>query len=481
MKTGQPALDAVVVGAGPNGLAAAITLARAGLRVRVLERRCQVGGGLGSAPLTLPGFRHDVGSAVHPLGIASPAFRNWPLCAFGLSWIQPDAPFAHVLEDGTGVVVERDLHAAAAAFGRDAPTWLALFGPLVADWRSLLDDVLRPLPRLPRHPWTLAHFGIRGLTPATLTARLLNTREARAAWAGLAAHSTLPLSALGTGAYALLLGTLAHAAGWPFPRGGAQALANALAEYLRFLGGEIELGVEVRTARDLPPARAVLVDSSPAVLLNILGERGTPGYRAWLRRFRYGPGLLKLDYALSGPVPWRDPALRRAGTVHLGGTLEAIAGAEASVARGRAPERPFVLAAQPTLFDPSRAPAGRHVLWAYAHTPPSTPDAYAEVIEAQIERAAPGFRDLVLARSTTNARQLQALSPVFEGGDVNGGRGDLRGLLVRPVPSPTPYRTPVPGVYLCSSATPPGGGIHGMCGFWAARAALRDVFGKRDA
>lgn len=478
MLLSMPPLDAVIVGAGPNGLAAAVTLARAGLRVRVLERHTRVGGALSSAALTLPGYRHDLGSAVHPLGFASPVFRTWPLHAFGLNWVQPDAPFGHVLKDGRGVVVERDLVATAQHFGADAEAWLSLFGPLVASWTDLLEDVLKPLPRPPRYPLTLARFALRGLPPATLTARLLRTPEARAAWAGLAAHANLPLSVPGTGAYALLLGTLAHAVGWPFPRGGAQTLADALAAYLRFLGGEIETGAEARSLGDLPPARAVLVDSSPGVLLQLLGDRVTPAYRTWLRRYRYGPGLLKLDYALSGPVPWRDPMLGRVGTLHLGGTLEAIARAEAQVARGLVPERPYVLAAQPTVFDPSRAPAGRHILWAYAHTPPATPDTYAEVIEAQIERAAPGFRDLVLARATTNAQQLQALSPVFQGGDVSGGKGDLWGLLARPVPSPTPYRTPAPGVYLCSSATPPGGGIHGMCGYWAARAALRDVFGE---
>lgn len=472
-------LDAVIVGAGPNGLAAAVTLARAGLRVRVLERRAGPGGGLSSAEITLPGYQHDLGSAVHPLGYASPAFRDWPLHAFGLSWVQPDAPFAHVLEDGTGVIVDRELETAARTLGTDGAAWGALFGPLVADWTGLLDDVLRPLPRLPRHPLTLARFGLRGVPPAGLTARRLRTPEARAAWAGLAAHANLPLSTPGTGAAALMLGTLAHAVGWPFPRGGAQSLTDALVGYLRFLGGEIETGHEVRTARDLPPARAVLVDSSPAVLLGLLGDRVTPAYRRWIQRYRYGPGLLKLDYALSGPVPWRDPALHRVGTLHLGGTLEQIARAEVAVARGAAPDRPYVLAAQHTLFDPTRAPPGGQTFWAYAHTPPGTPDTYAERVEAQIERAAPGFRDLVLARMTTNARQLQAFSPVFQGGDVNGGRGDLWGLLARPVPSPTPYRTPVPGVYLCSSATPPGGGIHGMSGYWAARSALADVFGER--
>ncbi len=467
----------MVVGAGPNGLAAAVTLARAGLRVRVLERHAGVGGGLSSAPLTLPGFIHDVGSAIHPLGYASPAFRDWPLHAFGLEWVWPDAPYAHVMPDGTGVVVERELERAAASFGKDEGAWRALFGPLVANWEGVLEDVLRPLPRLPKHPFTLARFGLRGVPPSTLTARLLRTPEARAAWAGLAAHVNLPLSTPGTGAAALLLGTLAHAVGWPFPRGGAQSLADALAAYLKFLGGEIETGVEVRSMRDVPPARAVLVDSSPGMLLGLLGDRATPAYRAWVRRYRYGPGILKLDYALGGPVPWRDPALARAGTVHLGGTLEDIVSAEASVARGRAPERPYILAAQHTLFDRTRAPTDGHTFWAYAHTPPGTSDSYAEAVEAQIERAAPGFRDLILARKLTNARQLEAFSPVYRGGDVNGGRGDLWGLLARPVPTPTPYRTPVPGMYLCSSSTPPGGGIHGMPGYWAARAALADVFG----
>lgn len=466
--------DAVVIGSGPNGLAGAVTLARAGMRVLVLERNATPGGGLSSAALTLPGFTHDVGSAVHPLGLASPAFRQWPLHAFGLDWITPPAPFGQVLEDGRGVVIEQSLEATADQLGAGGRGWRTLFGPMLAGWEGMLDDVLRPLPRLPRHPLTLARFGLRGVPPAMLGARLLKTPEARAAWAGLAAHGTLPLSVPGTGAAALMLGTLAHAVNWPFPRGGAQSLTDALVAYLRFLSGDLQTGVNVQSLRDLPPARVVLVDSSPRVLLHLLGDAATPAYRRWIERYRYGSGILKLDYALSGPVPWRDPALNRVGTLHLGGTLEAVAQAEATVARGGLPERPYVLAAQHTLFDPSRAPAGAHTFWAYAHVPPNTPDSYAYTIEAQIERAAPGFRDLILRRTTTNARQLQALSPVFEGGDVNGGRGDLWGLLARPLPTPTPYRTPDPRVYLCSSATPPGGGIHGMGGYWAAQAALKD-------
>lgn len=471
-----PALDAVIVGAGPNGLSAAVTLARAGLRVQVIEARAQVGGGLSSAPMTLPGFVHDFGSAIHPLAAASPAFRQWPLHAFGLDWIHPDAPVAHPLPGGRSVTLERDLHATADALGRDGPAWVRLMAPLLADWEGLLDDILRPLPRVPRHPLTLARFGVRGLPPAALLGdTLFRTPEARALWAGLAAHSTLPLSTPGTSAMTLVLALLGHAVGWPFPRGGAQALADALRAYLEYLGGTVVTGVTVTDARDLPPARVTLVDSSPAVLLGILGDRAPARYRAALEGYRYGPGIQKFDYALSGPMPWQDPRVARAATVHIGGHAADIAASEA-VTQAHLHPRPYVLAAQHTLFNPSRAPAGRHTFWAYAHVPNgSDHDAQAQ-IEGQIDRFAPGWRDLILARTRTTATQLQAFSPVFHGGDVNGGRGDLPGLLARPVPTPTPYRTPVRGVYLCSSATPPGGGIHGMAGHHAALAALKDEF-----
>ncbi|AWT34902.1 P49 secreted protein [Deinococcus arenae] len=472
-------LDAVVVGAGPNGLSAAVTLARAGLRVQVLEAHGRVGGGLSSAELTLPGFTHDVGSAIHPLAVASPAFRAWPLHAFGLDWVQPEAPVAHPLPGGLSVTLERDLHATAESLGRDGPAWVRLMGPLLSDWEGLLDDILRPLPRPPRHPLSLARFGLRGLPSAAFVGEtLFRTPEGKALWAGLAAHSNLPLTTPGTAAMTLVLALLAHAVGWPFPRGGAQALADALRAYLEFLGGEVLTGVTVRSARDLPPARVTLVDSSPRVLLELLGDRAPGWYRGALEGYRYGPGLQKLDYALSGPLPWADPRVARAATVHLGGLAPDLAESE-RVAGRQVPARPYVLAAQHTLFDPSRAPAGGHTFWAYSHVPAGFAGDASGPMEAQIDRFAPGWRDLILARRRTTAPELQAFSPVFRGGDVNGGRGDLWGLLARPLPTPTPYRTPVKGVYLCSSATPPGGGIHGMSGYHAAQAALHDEFRLR--
>ncbi|CAM3617753.1 phytoene desaturase family protein [Deinococcus frigens] len=473
-------LDAVVVGAGPNGLSAALTLARAGLRVQVLEAHDTVGGGMRSLPLTRPGFVHDYGSAIHPLAAASPAFRNWPLHAFGLEWVQPDAPVTHPLGGGS-VTLERSLEATADALGADGPAWTALIRPLLNNWEGLLHDILRPLPRVPSHFFTLARFGIRGLPPAELLGRLLfRTPEARALWGGLAAHSVLPFSAPGTSAMTLVLALLAHSVGWPFPRGGAQALPDAMRAYLEFLGGSVVTGVRVTSAADLPPARVTLVDSSPGVLLGLLGDRAPAAYRAALERYRYGPGIQKLDYALSGPVPWADSRVARAATVHLGGTLDEVARSEAAAPTHVSP-RPYVLAAQHTLFDSTRAPSGQHTFWAYSHVPNGSDEDIQQQMEDQIERYAPGFRGLILARHRTTAPMLQAYSPVFGGGDVNGGKGDLWGLLARPVLTSTPYRTPVRGFYLCSSSTPPGGGIHGMAGYHAALAALKDEFGIQDS
>lgn len=467
-------LDAAVVGAGPNGLSAAITLARAGLRVRVLEAHSQPGGGLSSS--NWQGFTFDTGSALHPLGYASPAWQEWPLHAFGLDWVRSPAPYAHLWWDGRALALPQELDAAAQMLGPDGGRWRGLFGPLVTAQAELLEDTLRPLLRLPRHPLTLARFGVPALAPAPLTAELLfQTPEARALWAGLAAHVNLPMTTPGVGAAALMLGTAAHAGGWPFPRGGAQALTGALAEYFRWLGGEIQLNTPVRTRADLPAARVVLVDSSPAVARRLL-RRSTPAYDAWLARFRYGLGAVKLDYALSGPVPWLDPAAAQAATLHIGGGLREIERAERGAAQGRLAQRPYLLAAQHTLFDPGRAPQGGHTFWVYAHAPAGTGPEYADTIEAALEQLAPGFRGRVLHRRVTTPAELEAFSPVFGGGDVNGGRFDLPGLLARPVPTPTPYRTPDPQVYLCSSATPPGGGVHGMCGYHAAQAVLHDLF-----
>ncbi len=466
--------DAVIVGSGPNGLAAAITLARAGLSVAVYEAGATVGGGLRSAELTLPGFTHDVCSAIHPLGVGSPFFRDLPLHAFGLDWVQPDAPFAHPLDDGA-VIVKRDLKVTIARLGEP---YGRLMAPLLGDWQGLLDDVLGPLLRWPGHPVTLARFGLRGLPPAELLARsLFRAPEGRAVLAGLAAHAQLPLSAPGTSALALVLGVLAHAVGWPLARGGSQSVADALTAYLRFLGGEVFTEAPIRALRELPPARAVLLDLTPQQLLAFADAPWPATYRGWLERFRRGPGVFKLDYALSAAVPWRDPEVARAGTVHLGGTLEEIAASERAVALGQHPDSPYVLAAQQSLFDPGRAPAGKHTFWAYCHVPNGSDRDMTGPIEAQIERFAPGFRDLILARHATNNVQLERYNPNYLGGDINGGAADLWQLIARPVPTPTPYRTPLKGVYLCSASTPPGGGVHGMGGYHTARAALGDLWG----
>lgn len=470
-------LDAVVVGAGHNGLAAAVTLARAGLRVQVLEAHAQVGGACSSAELTLPGFTHDVGAAIHPLTVASPAFRAWPLHAFGLEWVQPHAPVTHPLPGGS-MALERDLDAAAHALGEDGPAYRRLMAPLLHDWEGLLHDILRPLVRVPSRPVTLARFGMRGLPSACAVGQtLFRTPQARALWAGLAAHTGLPLTTPGTSAMTLVLAMLAHAVGWPFPRGGAQAIPDALRTYLEFLGGEVVTGVTVRSMHDLPPARVTLVDSSPRALLDLLGDRAPGSYRAALERYRYGPGVQKFDYALSGPVPWTDPRVGRSATVHVGGSAQDIRGSEARPGHSA---RPYVLAAQHTLFDPDRAPPGRHTFWAYTHVPNGSAADVRPQVEAQLERFAPGFRGRILACTVTTAPELQAFSPVLRGGDVNGGVGTLWGLLARPNLALTPYRTPVRGVYLCSSSTPPGGGVHGMAGHHAALCALRDEFGIRD-
>ncbi len=467
-------LDAVIVGSGPNGLSAAITLARAGLRVQVLEAHAKVGGGL-SSDRTPDGFVFDNGSAIHPLAYASPAWQEWPLHAFGLDWRRSPAPFAHVWQDGRALALPQRLDEAAQALGADGGRWRALFGPLVAGQQELFAEILRPVLRLPRHPLILARFGVPALLPAPLSGQYFRTAEARALWAGLAAHANVSPHSLGASAAGVLLGTAAHAGGWPFPRGGAQALADALAEYLRFLGGDIRLNAPVQSRADLPPARAVLVDSGLSTLQGLL-RRSTPGYDGWLSRFRYGLGALKVDYALSGPVPWQDETAFQAATLHIGGTGPQVTAAEAGAEAGHLARRPYLLAAQPSLFDPSRAPAGGQTFWVYAHVPAGTGPEYAGTVEDALEQLAPGFRARILRRRVTVPQGLQAFSPVFVGGDVNGGRFDLPGLVARPTPAPTPYRTPDPQVYLCSAAAAPGGGVHGMSGYHAARAVLQDLF-----
>ena len=474
-------VDAVVVGAGPNGLVATIVLARFGLAVRVYEAADRAGGAARTESLTVPGFLHDTCSAVHPLGAGSPALRALPLERHGLAWIQPELPLAHPSEDGDTALLARSPHETADALSGDAGSYLRLVAPFLGRWSELAADLLRPLTiDVPDHVGLSAHFGLRALASASLLARIFDSGRAQALIAGLAAHTCAPLGTLGTGGVALLLALAAHEVGWPIPRGGSQAVTDALVSHLRELGGELVTSHPVRSIEDLPPARAYVLDLSVPALLKLCTRRLPPGYLAWLRRVPHGPGVFKLDYALAGPVPWRAEACRRAGSLHLGEYLEEIARSLHAARAGHAPDRPFLIASQPSLFDPTRAPPGRHVLWVYGHVPLGwTGDATAAV-EAQIERYAPGWRDLILAKSAAGPADVESRNPNAVGGDISYGRfGGWRAVL-RPVPRRVPYVIPGvipgPGLYLCSAATPPGPGVHGMCGLHAARAALRRSF-----
>ncbi|HSU54323.1 MAG TPA: NAD(P)/FAD-dependent oxidoreductase [Candidatus Dormibacteraeota bacterium] len=473
------AYDAVVVGAGPNGLAAAIRLAQEKLSVLVLEANHQIGGGTRSAELTLPGFVHDVCSAIHPLALSSPFFSKLGLEKDGLHWIHPDVPLAHPLSDGRAVVLSRSVDETANGLGTDGKAYEKLFGPLAAGWQKLAPDILRPLLRFPRYPLEMARFGIKALRSAKgLIENEFSGAEASAMVAGLAAHSFLPLEQHASAAIALVLGTTGHAVGWPMPRGGSQAIADALAAHLRTLGGEIKTGVRVKSLEELPLGRATLLDVTPLQFIEIAGEELPESYVKRLGKYRYGPGVFKIDYALNAAIPWKNPGCARAGTVHVCGTMQEVARSEHEAATGKPPEKPFMLLAQPTLFDPSRAPAGRHIAWAYCHVPNGSSFDMTQRIEEQIERFAPGFRDCVLARHTMGPAQMEEKNANLVGGDINGGSADLWQLIARPILSRAPYRTPLPGLYLCSSSTPPGGGVHGMCGFHAAETALRDLFGS---
>jgi phytoene dehydrogenase-like protein len=467
------AYDAVVVGSGPNGLAAAVELARNGNRVAVLEAKSTIGGGARSAEITLPGFVHDLGSAIHPLGYASPFFRSLPLDEHGLEWVHPDVPLAHPFDGGEVAVMERSLEATAAGLGPDAAVYRRLMGPGSAD-ASRIAGFFVGKPSLIRHPLALASSGIRALGDAEgLAKSVFDGEKARGLFAGNAAHSFLPLGQPPSALFGLLLGTLGHAFGWPFPRGGSQSLADALASYLRSLGGEIFTNVPVSTVDDVPRTRAVLFDVTPRQLHDIAGEHFTQDYNSALKRYRYGPGVFKMDFALDGPIPWEAEGCKHAGTVHLGGTLDEVAEGEAAVGRGEHPERPFILLAQQSLFDDTRAPEGKHTVWAYCHVPNGSAFDMTERIEAQIERFAPGFRDRILDKRTAGTAELERWNPNLVGGDINGGYMDLRQLFTRPIPRPNPYSTPARGLYICSSSTPPGGGVHGMSGYLAARVVLR--------
>lgn len=468
-------IDAIVVGAGPNGLAAAITIARAGRSVMVLESADRVGGGTRSGELTLPGFVHDICSAIHPLAVASPCFRDLPLDKFGLHWIHADLPLAHPIADDRATAVYRSLETTAEQFGRESLAYRKLLQTFCEHSQSLLTDVLAPL-HFPKNPWLMTQFGWHGIRSAAgLMDRLFQDSGLRGMFAGMAGHSMMPLNHSLTAAVGLMFCVSAHSTGWPFPRGGSEQIAIALRQYFETLGGEIVVDRHVNTLSELPPAKAILFDVTPRQLIEIAGDSLPQSYRRRLQKFRHGPGSFKLDWALAEPIPWKAEACQRAGTVHVGGTFEEIAAAEQHVADGQVADRPFVLVSQQSLFDRSRAPQGQHTGWGYCHVPNGCEIDMTERIESQIERFAPGFRDLILARKKMLPRELQQYNPNYLGGDISGGVMDIWQTFARPVSIFHPYQTPAKHVFLCSASTPPGPGVHGMCGWHAAQAALRTV------
>jgi len=475
--TSRTVCDVAIVGAGPNGLTAAAVLGLAGLSVVVLERNQRIGGSCCTDTLTLPDFAHDVCSAIHPMAVASPIFRKLELTHHGLTWVAAPVPLAHPLEDGRVAVLSREFAATAATLGGDGTAWTALMRPFVDRHEAFFSAILRPV-RAPVHPLLLARFGSIGLLPADRLARRFDGVAARALLAGNAAHASIPLDAPGSASFGVALAVAAHAVGWPCARGGSQQIAEALAARGRASGCEIHTGVEVRSARDLPDARAVLFDVTPRQLEMLAGDELSAAYRRRLRRFRYGMGAFKIDYALSDRIPWRVPQCADAATVHVGGTYEEIARSESEAHAGRISDAPFVLVAQQSHFDPTRAPAGRHTGWAYCHVPHGSTVDMTERIERQLERFAPGFRDTILARHVMPPAALQARNPNLVGGDIGGGANTIGQVLFRPFPRWNPYTTSNPRWFLCSSSTPPGGGVHGMCGYWAARTAMRRVFGR---
>ncbi|TVQ10284.1 MAG: NAD(P)/FAD-dependent oxidoreductase [Balneolaceae bacterium] len=479
--------DAVVVGSGPNGLAAAIRLALEDLSVLVVEAEETIGGGTRTKELISPGYYHDVCSAIHPMAISSPFLRKLPLSEFGLKWIQPQYPLAHPLDNGRAVIMHRSLDDTAASLGPDGKVYRRLIQPLSDNWETLTKDLLAPL-QIPGNPFKMARFGLKALQPAERLTRQFSTEDAKALFGGIAAHSIMALDKPVTSAIGLVLGAAGHAAGWPLPEGGSQMITRSMALYFESLGGVIETGFRVETLDQLPSSKAVLFDLTPRQVLAIAGDRFTPRYRQLLEKFRYGAGVFKIDYILKGPVPWADPRCGQAGTIHLGGTFGEIAAAEKEMSRGIHSARPYVLVAQQSMFDPTRTPDLKHTLWAYCHVPNGSARDMTMAIENQIERFAPGFRDVVEARATMNAPQFEEYNANYIGGDINGGVQDIWQLFSRPVSirsSPfrlkslfSPYSTPAAGIYFCSSSAPPGGGVHGMCGYHAAEAALSREFGR---
>ncbi|MEM8966226.1 MAG: NAD(P)/FAD-dependent oxidoreductase [Bacteroidota bacterium] len=468
--------DCVVIGSGPNGLAAAIELQRSGLSVLIIEAKDKIGGGARTEELTLPGFAHDIGSAIHPLGFASPFFRQLPLANFGLEWVYSPEAVAHPMDDGTTITLNRSIEITAASLGKDAKAYRQLMKPIVKNWEDIAPDFLGPF-RFPKYPLKMASFGLHALQSATWLANTqFRTPAVKGFFAGLAAHSILPLEKVSAAGIGLVLGALGHVVGWPFPKGGAQSISNALAAYFKSLGGEIETGREVQSVSDLPDSQATVWDITPWQLLEIEGLTLPSAYRNQLKRFQYGPGIFKVDWALSDSIPFKNPKASQAATIHLGGTLEEIAQSERDAWQGKHNQRPYVLLVQQSPFDPIRAPKGKHTAWAYCHVPRYSTQDMTEIIENQVERFAPGFKDTILQKHTMNTRQVNRFNPNYIGGDINGGAQLITQLFTRPTFSLTPYRTATKGVYLCSSSTPPGGGVHGMCGYHAARTIIRDIF-----
>ncbi|GGC12685.1 FAD-dependent oxidoreductase [Parapedobacter defluvii] len=468
--------DAIVVGSGPNGLAAAITLQQQGLQVLLLEAKDTVGGGMRTAELTLPGFHHDVCSAVHPMGAASPFLRSLSLHEFGLEYIHPEVLAAHPFGDGTAAALYQSLDLTASELGADGKAYRALFEPLVKSWSRIDTHILGPMLKIPSNPIALARFGLKSLQSGKQIAARFHTKEARGLWSGMVAHSMIPLEDLTSSAIGFVLTIAGHQGGWPIPKGGSQRIADALAGYFRSLGGTLQNHTHVRTLVDLPDAKAVLFDVSPRHLLRICGDSLSSFYRWQLKRHRYGMGVFKVDWALSEPVPFKSAVARKAGVVHLGGTFDEVAAGERQVWQGKYPDKPFVLFAQQSIFDDSRAPAGKHTGWAYCHVPNGSTKDMREAITDQVERFAPGFRDTILATHTFNTAEMEVYNPNYIGGDINGGVVNIAQLFNRPVLRFSPYRTSARGIYICSASTPPGGGVHGMSGYYAAKQALKDIF-----
>ena len=475
METIDKGYDAIIVGSGPNGLAAAITMQQAGLSVLLIEGKDTIGGGLRTAELTLPGFKHDICSAIHPMAVASPFFAALPLEQFGLEFINPPFGAAHPFDDGGAALLSRSLEETAASLGEDQRAYLELIGPLADNWDKLAGDILSPL-KFPSHPLLMAKFGLKALQSSAQLAKRFRTEKAKGLWAGMTAHGIQPLSNLATGAIGMVLAAVGHVHGWPVPKGGSQNIANALAAYFVSIGGQIQTGFMIKSLDELPAAKAILLDLTPQQIVQIAGKKLSGLYTWQLNNYRYGMGVFKVDWALSSPIPFTARECLQAGTVHIGNTFAEIAATEKQTSANQHPEKPFVLLAQSSLFDTSRAPAGKHTAWAYCHVPHGSQKDMTLVIEKQIERFAPGFRDTILAKNTMNTVEVQAYNPNYIGGDINGGIIDLGQLYTRPALRISPYRTSAKELYICSSSTPPGGGVHGMCGYYAAKRALTDIF-----